>query len=51
MKLAIALLFATLLYLCAVTLAWLFNADLGTSFAFLLAVLIIEDRIPPQPKY
>jgi len=49
-KLVTALIFATLLYLCALALAWLFNADVGTTFAFLLAGLIIEDRLPADRK-
>lgn len=46
-KLLSSILFATSLYGVAFLIASVIKADLGVTLAFLLAVLIIEDRLPP----
>lgn len=45
-KLIASLIFATVLYFFALLIASASNASVGTVFAFLLAIVIIEDRIP-----
>lgn len=47
-KLIASFIFSVILYFIVLMFAWVFKTDVATTFAFALAVLMIEDRMPPD---